>query len=76
MMMLDWVGKVEPDGVKAFGISPAFLLTGLGVTGLDFMNKIGAGYPSLGGQSIKGVVEGNRDGDAGKITNKDGVQPW
>lgn len=76
MMMLDWVRQLEPDGVKVFGISPGFLATGLGGMGPEFMKKIGAGDPSTGGQFIKEVVEGKRDEDAGKVINKDGVQPW
>lgn len=76
MMMLDWVRALEPDGVKVFGISPGFLATGLGGMGPEFMRKVGAGEPHLGGELIRDVVEGRRDADAGKVVNKDGVQPW
>lgn len=76
MMMLDWVRQLEPDGVKVFGISPGFLATGLGGMGPEFMRKIGAGEPHLGGELIREVVEGKRDGDAGRVVNKDGVQDW
>ncbi|KAJ4370826.1 hypothetical protein N0V86_008519 [Didymella sp. IMI 355093] len=76
MMMLDWVRQLEPDGVKVFGISPGFLATGLGGMGPEFMKKIGAGDPSTGGEFIKEVVEGRRDGDAGRVISKDGIQPW
>jgi NAD(P)-dependent dehydrogenase (short-subunit alcohol dehydrogenase family) len=76
MMMLDWVRQLEPDGVKVFGISPGFLATGLGGMGPEFMKKIGAGDPRTGGEFVREVVEGNRDGDAGKVINKDGVQSW
>ena len=67
---------LEPDGVKVFCISPGFLATGLGGMGKDFMRKVGAGEPSVGGGFIKDVVLGVRDDDAGKVINKDGVQPW
>jgi NAD(P)-dependent dehydrogenase (short-subunit alcohol dehydrogenase family) len=76
MMMLDWTRQLEPDGVKVFGISPGFLATGLGGMGPEFMRKIGAQEPHLGGEFIRDVVEGKRDGDAGKVVDKDGVQPW
>lgn len=76
MMMLDWVRSLEPDGVRVFGISPGFLATGLGGMGPEFMRRIGAGEPSAGGELIKEVVEGRRDADAGKVINKDGIQPW
>ncbi|KAH7382697.1 hypothetical protein DE146DRAFT_623900 [Phaeosphaeria sp. MPI-PUGE-AT-0046c] len=76
MMMLDWVRMLEPDGVKVFCISPGFLATGLGGLGSEFMKKVGAGEPSVGGGFIGDVVQGTRDGDTGKVINKDGVQPW
>jgi hypothetical protein len=40
------------------------------------LKSVGAGEASVGGGFIKDVVEGKRDGDAGKVINKDGVQPW
>ncbi|KAJ4337903.1 hypothetical protein N0V95_008198 [Ascochyta clinopodiicola] len=76
MMMLDWARALEPDGVRVFGISPGFLATGLGGMGPEFMRKFGAGEPHLGGEVIRDVVQGKRDADAGKVVNKDGVQPW
>jgi hypothetical protein len=44
--------------------------------GSEMLKKFGAGDPSLGGKLIGDVVHGLRDGDAGKVVNKDGVQPW
>lgn len=76
MMMLDWVRMLEPDGVRVFCISPGFLATGLGGMGREFMRKVGAGEASVGGGFVRDVVEGRRDGDAGVVINKDGVQPW
>jgi len=76
MMMLDWVRMLEPDGVKVFAISPGFLATNLGGMGSEMMKKFGAGEPSVGGGFIRDVVHGVRDGDKGKVINKDGVQPW
>tara|TARA_R110002003_G_scaffold64_11_gene6048 strand:+ start:383 stop:604 length:222 start_codon:yes stop_codon:yes gene_type:complete len=73
MLMLEWARVLEPDGVKVFGISPRFLATGLGGMGKEFMKKVGAGKASVGGGFIKDVVEGGRDGDAGKVINKDWV---
>ncbi|KAF2824370.1 NAD(P)-binding protein [Ophiobolus disseminans] len=76
MLMLDWVRMLEPDGVKVFAISPGFLATGLGGMGSEMLRKFGAGEPSVGGEFIADVVRGERDGDAGKVVSKDGVQPW
>jgi NAD(P)-dependent dehydrogenase (short-subunit alcohol dehydrogenase family) len=72
MMMLEWERVLEPDDVRVFAISPGFLATGLGGMG----KELGAGDPSVGGVFIKDVVQGKRDEDAGKVINKDGVQPW
>lgn len=76
MVMLSWEKMLAVDGVKVFAISPGFLATGLGGMTAEFMRKMGAGEPSVGGEFIKDVIEGKRDGDAGKVINKDGVQPW
>jgi len=76
MMMLDWARMLEPDGVKVFAISPGFLATGLGGLGKDALKGFGAGDASVGGEFIRDVVGGKRDGDAGKVVHKDGVQPW
>jgi NAD(P)-dependent dehydrogenase (short-subunit alcohol dehydrogenase family) len=76
MMMLDWMRVLEPDGVKVFGISPGFLATGLGGMGPEFLKKVGAGEPRLGGELIRDVVEWKRDADVGKVVDRDGVQPW
>ncbi|KAF2264030.1 NAD(P)-binding protein [Lojkania enalia] len=76
MMMLDWARVLKQDGVKVFAISPGFLATGLGGVGAATLRKFGAGEPSEGGDLIRKVVQGERDADAGKVVNKDGVQPW
>lgn len=76
MAMLDWKRLLKVDGVKVFAISPGFLATNLGGMGSDFLKKMGAGDPAVGGTFIKDVVDGKRDDDAGKVINKDGVQPW
>ncbi|EUC48590.1 hypothetical protein COCMIDRAFT_33871 [Bipolaris oryzae ATCC 44560] len=76
MLMLSWAIMLGADDAKVFGISPGFLATGLGGLGPDFLKKFGAGDPSVGGELIRDVVEGKRDEHAGKVINKDGVQPW
>ncbi|KAF2019293.1 NAD(P)-binding protein [Aaosphaeria arxii CBS 175.79] len=76
MMMLDWARLLKSDGVKVFGISPGFLATGLGGSGAEVLKRYGAGDPALGGTLMRDVVEGKRDGDAGKIVDQNGVQPW
>jgi NAD(P)-dependent dehydrogenase (short-subunit alcohol dehydrogenase family) len=76
MMMLDWVRVLNADGVKVFAISPGFLATGLAGIGSENLTAMGAGHPSIGGELIRDVVMGKRDGDAGKVVDKNGTQPW
>ncbi|KAL4783717.1 putative short chain dehydrogenase [Aspergillus varians] len=75
MLMREWHRILKNDGVKVFAISPGYLATGLGGDP-EFSKKMGAGDPSVAGPFIKGVVEGGRDADAGKVLTRDGVQDW
>ena len=76
MMMLDWHRLLKNDGAKVWCISPGMLATGLSGVGPEALRKIGAQDPKIGGEFIRDVVEGKRDADAGKVINKDGIQPW
>ena len=73
MMMLTWHWYLKADGVKVWSISPGLLATGLGGDA-ELLKKLGAGDPSIGGNLIKDVIEGQRDKDVGKVVNKDGTQ--
>lgn len=75
MMMLEWARLLKEDGVKTWCVSPGQLATGLG-PGAEMNKKMGAQDPAIGGAVIKGVVEGERDADVGKVVKKDGVQSW
>ncbi|KAK9482245.1 hypothetical protein V1527DRAFT_34203 [Lipomyces starkeyi] len=70
MVMLDWNHKLKEDGVKVWGVGPGFLATNLG-NSRDKILAMGGGHPSIGGKIIRGVVEGERDADVGKIVGKD-----
>ncbi|KAF1990512.1 NAD(P)-binding protein [Aulographum hederae CBS 113979] len=75
MLMLDWNHKLKADGVKVWSVGPGFLATNLG--GMPEMAKeMGAGHPSIGGDIIRRVAEGERDGDVGKIVVKSGLSQW
>ena len=72
---LEWYRMLKEDGVKVWCISPGFLATGLG--GNQEANKnFGAGDPATAGHFVRSVLEGYRDGDVGRVINRDGVQPW
>lgn len=71
----EWFRFLKEDGVKVWCVSPGYLATGLG--GNQEANKSrGAIDPSIGGNFVKDVVEGRRDGDVGKVIVRQGVQPW
>ncbi|KAL9064974.1 MAG: hypothetical protein Q9161_008523 [Pseudevernia consocians] len=75
MMMREWYRMLKEDGVKVWCISPGFLATGLG--GSQHVNEsLGAGDPATAGQFVRGVLEGQRDDDVGRVLVRDGVQPW
>ncbi|KAJ5786085.1 uncharacterized protein N7503_011297 [Penicillium pulvis] len=75
MLMREWHRWLKEDGVKVWAISPGLLATGLGGD-TEVLRKMGALDPSIAGPFIRGVVEGQRDADVGKVINRDGVQPW
>lgn len=72
MLMLDWNHKLKADGVKVWSVGPGRLATDLG----DIKQKaieMGCQPPSLGGDILRRVVEGERDADVGKIVAKNGT---
>ena len=76
MLMRQWQRLLSADGVKVWSVSPGFLATGLGGN-RELLKKMGAGDPALGGRLIRGVVEGERDGDVGLVVTQEGrVQPF
>ncbi|RSL59700.1 hypothetical protein CEP54_007190 [Fusarium duplospermum] len=75
MVMLSWHHLLKEDGVKVWCISPGLLATGLGGNP-EMLKKAGAGDPSIGGELIKKVIEGEKDSDVGKVVGQPGVQPW
>lgn len=76
MAMLEWHLMLKNDGVKVFAVSPGFLATGLAGVGVEKLKSIGALDPAVGGEFVRGVVEGKRDQDVGKAIRRDSVQPW
>lgn len=75
MVMLSWHWLFEQDGVKVWAVSPGFLATGLGGN-REALKARGAGDPSIGGNLIRRVIDGERDADVGKVISASGIQPW
>ena len=76
MLMREWERILREDGVKVWCVSPGFLATGLAGVGAEKLKQMGALDPQIGADFARSVVEGERDGDAGKIVRKDMIQPW
>ena len=69
----DWHKK----GLRSFALSPGFVVSNLRGTSEAMRNPGGmAGDPTISGETILAVLEGKRDGEAGKQIHKDGVHPW
>ncbi|KAJ6115395.1 hypothetical protein N7486_001173 [Penicillium sp. IBT 16267x] len=75
MMMLDWNHKLKADGVKVCCVGPGMLATNLGNV-REMALAMGAKHPSIGGQLLRTVVEGERDDCMGKIIIRAGVMDW
>ncbi|KAI9682980.1 MAG: hypothetical protein M1820_010933 [Bogoriella megaspora] len=76
MLMLDWNHKLKEDGVKVWCVAPGMLDTNLGDVGPEIKKKMGLGHASIGGRLLRSVVEGERDGETGRIVAKDGIAAW
>ncbi|KAJ7676291.1 hypothetical protein B0H17DRAFT_987715 [Mycena rosella] len=72
MLMLDWNHKLKADGVKVWAVGPGMLATDLGNI-REQSAAMGAQHPSVGGQVLRRVVEGEMDEYVGKFVGKDGL---
>lgn len=61
-MLMDWNHKLKADGVKVWCVGPGFLATDLGNV-REKVEAMGAKHPSVGGQLLMSIVEGERDAD-------------
>lgn len=74
--MREWHRVLKEDGVKVWSVAPGFLATGLGLGDPEALKGMGAGDPVVAGPFIRGVVEGQHDGDVGMVVTRNGVQEW
>ncbi|KAK4684628.1 hypothetical protein P7C73_g5542, partial [Tremellales sp. Uapishka_1] len=66
MIMLDWFRILRNDHVKVWCVAPGFLATDLGGH-KDYSASTGALDPSVGGERVKAVVEGEWDEHTGRL---------
>ncbi|TVY42421.1 Short-chain dehydrogenase/reductase [Lachnellula subtilissima] len=77
MMMVEWAKALKNDGVKVWAVAPGLLATSLGGN-TELLKRLGAQEPSVGGDVMRGVIEGKRDADAGNVVREylTPIQPW
>lgn len=75
-MVLEWIRVLKPDNIKIHLVCPGLLATDLGGAGPDALRSFGAKEPITAGIFIRGVLEGRRDDDIGKLINEAGVVPF
>ncbi|WVW85921.1 hypothetical protein I302_107959 [Kwoniella bestiolae CBS 10118] len=76
MMILEWCRTLKNDNVKIHILDPGFLSTTLGGAQPDVLKEKGAKDPIEGGRFIRSIIEGERDGDQGKLIGSEGIIPW
>lgn len=58
--------------MKVWDVGPGMLAMDLG----KMKEQAKEVHPSIGGRLLRSVVEGERDGDVGKIVLRDGISSW
>ena len=61
--------------MKVWGVGPGFLATDLGNM-REKAVEMGCGHPRIRGEMLRSVVDGERDGDVGRVVVKDGISQW
>lgn len=75
MLAREWDRILKNDGVKVWAVSPGMLVTGLGGNP-EALKRNGAEDASVAGPFFREILEGERDGDAGVVITRNGLQPW
>lgn len=77
ILTVEWTRMLKNDGVKVWAIARGLLATNLGGDP-DFLKRLGAKDHKVGGEAIRGVIEGKRDADVGKVVREyqTPIQPW
>ena len=71
--------EFKDKGIKVWAFDPGYVVTnlsGAGEEGRQEMIRNGAGDANVSSKGLLEIVEGKRDGDAGKHLNGEGVVPW
>ena len=65
------------QGVKVFAVCPGLVVSNLRGTEEEQRTAGGAaGDPEVSGQTVLGILEGQREEHVGRFVHKDGVYPW
>jgi NAD(P)-dependent dehydrogenase (short-subunit alcohol dehydrogenase family) len=77
MLVVQEAIETISTALKVFAVCPGLVVSNLRGTSEEARSAGGrAGDPEVSGKTILSIVQGERDGDAGKFVHKDGVYPW
>ncbi len=69
--------EFSATALKVFAVDPRFVGSNLRGQSEEARSGWGkAGDPQVSGETILRVIKGERDADAGRFVNRDGVYPW
>ena len=71
--------EFQSKAIKVWAFDPGYVVTnlsGTGEQGVQERIKNGAGDANVSARGLKGIVEGERDGDVGKFLDGESVLPW
>ncbi len=69
--------EMDSTALKVFAVCPGFVRSNLRGQSEEARSGWGkAGDPEVSGKIILSIIQGERDADAGKFVQKDGVYPW
>ncbi|EXJ93215.1 hypothetical protein A1O3_01772 [Capronia epimyces CBS 606.96] len=77
MVMLDEWARFKDQGLKTFGVDPGLVVSNLRGTSEQARSAFGrAEDPIVAGRSVLSIIQGERDGDTGKVVYRESIHPW
>ena len=74
MLMIEYDKSLSKEGFKVWAADPGLLATNF--ADKEFVKKMGALGPDVGGKLYASVVKGERDADVGRVVGTYGVREW
>lgn len=74
MLMIEYNKSLTEEGFKVWAADPGLLATNF--VDAEAVRKVGALEPEVGGKLYASIVNGERDGDVGRVIGRYGTQQW